>query len=115
MKKLYRYSALVLGLVLSGFFLLMPMDSFPRSFESNEILGFLIHITPGLLLIIASLIAFKRPWAGVIIFTILTVLVTFFYHTYRNIQLFIIISLPLLIITILLYTSTQKKSNKTDI
>jgi hypothetical protein len=115
MRKLFRYSALVLGLVLSAFFLLMSMDSFPRSFESRELLGFIIHIIPGLILILATLISFKRPWAGVIIFTILTVLITFYFSTYRNIQLFIIISLPLIIITILLYTSTRKKVKKAEI
>jgi hypothetical protein len=115
MKKLFRYSALVLGLVLSAFFLLMSLDSFPVSFESKGIIGFLIHVTPALILLLASIISFRLPWAGVIIFTVLSVLVTFFYHTYRNIQLFITISLPLLIITILLYTSAHKKIRKSGI
>jgi asparagine N-glycosylation enzyme membrane subunit Stt3 len=112
MKKLFRYSALVLGLVLSAFFLLMSLDSFPGSLERREVAGFIRHLIPGLILVASTLIAFKKPWAGVIIFTILSVLVTFFYSTYSNIQLFIIITLPMIIITFLLYYSTQKKIRK---
>ena len=112
MKSLYRYSALVLGLIYGVFLLMMASDVFTGQTTLREILGFLIHALPAIVIILASFIAFYRPGYGFIIFLILTVAFTFFFHTYRNIQEFMVVSFPTLIITMLLYFNLRKSNYK---
>jgi hypothetical protein len=112
MKKIFRYSALVLGLILGGFFLLMSLDSVPHSLDLNGILGFLTQISPGLFVLLSSYIAYKMPKAGFYLFLVLTVICTIFFSTYNDIQRFLIVSLPLLLITVMLFPFYQKKGKK---
>jgi len=112
MKKIFRYSALVLGLILGLFFLLMALDSVPHSTDLRGILGFVTQITPGLFVIVSSLIAFRAPRAGFFVFLALTVLCTIFFSTYNDIQRFMIVSFPLLMITLMLYSYYQKPEKK---
>jgi hypothetical protein len=108
MKKIFRYSALVLGLILGMFFLLMSLDSVPHSTDLRGILGFITQLAPGLFVIVSSLIAFKMPKAGFFIFLSLTIIFTIFFSTYYDIQRFMIVSFPLILITMMLYSSYRK-------
>lgn len=108
MKKIFRYSALVLGLILGMFFLLMSLDSVPHSTDIRGILGFISQMAPGLFVIVAALIAFRMPKAGFFIFLALTIICTIFFSTYNDIQRFMIVSFPLLLITLMLYSSYHK-------
>jgi hypothetical protein len=109
MRKILKYAALVLGLIMGFFLFLMSLDSFPNVMEMRAIGGFMIHLTPSLVMFVSSVIAFRHPGAGAIIFLALTAAFTVYFRTYMDIQNFTVISLPLLIITLLLFTSLQKK------
>jgi hypothetical protein len=112
MKSLFRYSAFVLGIIYEIFLLLMAMDSFPVNGTWSEIEGYLIHSLPGLIGIIASVLGFYKPKYGFYTFLFLTVAFTFYFHTYGNIQEFLVVSFPPLIITMLLFVSSQKRKIK---
>lgn len=112
MKKIFRYSALVLGLILGLFFLLMALDSVPHSADLKGIIGFITQIAPGLFVIVSSLIAFREPRAGFFIFLAMTILCTIIFSTYNDIQRFMIVSFPLLLITLMLYFFYQKPEKK---
>lgn len=112
MKKIFKYSALVVGLILGGFFLMMSLDAVPHSLDLRGILGFLTQLAPGLFVILASLIAYNKPTIGFYIFLGLTVICTIFFQTYADVQRFMVVSLPLLLITMMLlpfYRNPLKK------
>jgi hypothetical protein len=112
MKALFRYSAFILGLIYEVFLLLMSADSFPVTGTWREIEGFLIHLVPGFIGIFATILGFYKPKYGFYTFLILTVAFTFYFHTYRNIQEFLVVSFPPLVITMLLFLSSQKHRKK---
>jgi hypothetical protein len=112
MKSLFRYSALFLGSILGIFLLLMAADIFPSGWHLNEIGAFLLHLTPGLTVIIAAVIGFYKPRYGLLLFVILTFVYTFYFNTYRNIQEFMLISFPLIMIDMLLFMCSLKQKKK---
>jgi hypothetical protein len=112
MKSLYRYSAFVLGLIYGLFLLSMALDSFPVHGTWREIEGFIIHSVPAILIILASFLGFYRPKYGFLTFLILTVSFTFYFHTYKNIQEFLVVSFPALVITMLLFVSSEKSKKR---
>jgi hypothetical protein len=113
-KSFLRYSALVLGLILGVILSLFSLDSFPQHGTWKEIEGFLIGLAPSLVVILTSVFAFIRPKYGFIVFLIITIAFTFFFHTYRSIQNFMIISFTPLVITLFLFAaSRESKRNST--
>jgi len=60
-------------------------------------LGLLMHLLPTFVLIGALVLAWKRPFAGGLVFIILAVIFTIYFNTYESVAFFFI-SLPLLII-----------------
>lgn len=109
MRSLFRYSGLVLGIVYGLFLWMMALDSFQSGITWKEIGGFFIHSIPAAIIFFSAWIGYNKPKYGFFIFLIITVAFTFYFHTYRNIQDFLIISLPPLIITMLLFVSSGKR------
>ncbi|HUX57185.1 MAG TPA: hypothetical protein VMV77_09430 [Bacteroidales bacterium] len=107
--RIYRYAALVLGLLYGTFLFFMALDSIPFEWKSKEVEGFLIHASPGIIIIIGAIAGFKRPVTGFIIFLIITIISTWFFHTYRDISNFMVISFPALLVALLFMVSFQGK------
>ena len=110
--RIYRYAALVLGSIYGAFLFIMALDSIPFQWKSREIEGFLIHASPGIIVLLGTIFGFKKPVYGVIIFLIVTIVSTLFFHTYRNISNFIIISFPALVVAMLFIVSIEGKRGK---
>jgi hypothetical protein len=100
---------MVLGLVLGLFLLVMTHESLPVHINIDELSVFFKHLLPGLIIIISSLIAFRYPKAGFIIFLSLALCYLIYFHTYNNIESFIVITLPMLMIVMLLFSATERK------
>lgn len=109
LNSIYRFAGLVMGLIYGAFFLLMALDSIPFEWKSKEIEGFLIHSVPGFIVLAGAITGFKRPKAGIIIFVIIAVVSTLFFHTYREISNFIVISFPALIVAMLFFVALPEK------
>lgn len=92
MKKKISIS-LALGYAL--FISLFALDSI------GNILGFLIHLIPTIIVILLIAISTKNSKLGGVLFT-------YFFNTYDNIFSLLFISLPLLVIGILLYLDEKK-------
>jgi hypothetical protein len=103
---IYRYAALVLGLIYGAFFFLMALDS-PMVWRAKEIGGLLIHASPAIVILLGSVLGFKKPLFGVILFVLITILTTLFFHTYRNISNFMVISFPALLVALLFLVCIQ--------
>jgi hypothetical protein len=71
----------------------------------NEGVGIIIELLPAVLLIIILILTWKKPVSGGIIFLILGVLFTLFFHTTRTVLTFFLVSLPPILIGILLLLS----------
>lgn len=109
---IYRYAALILGLIYGAFFFLMALDSFPVQWKSREIEGFLIHASPSIIVMFCAILGFKKPIFGVIIFLIISIASILFFHTYRNVSHFMIVSFPALVLALLFLVSIQNKETK---
>lgn len=110
MKRILHYAALFLGLLISLFFILFSFDSFPKELDMRSIAGFIIHAAPAILIAVFSLISYRFPKTGFILFLIGAVAFTVFFKTYRNIQYFTLLTLPLVVIAMMLLASVQKRS-----
>jgi hypothetical protein len=110
-KSFLRYAALILGLILGLFLSLFSIDSFPRHASWKETEGFLIEMAPSIIVIITSIFAFKRPKYGFIVFLIITISFTLFFHTYRQMQNFMVISFTPLVITLFLFAASRVSEN----
>jgi hypothetical protein len=97
-----KYLALGLGLLYATLVIMMAMDSLPVNGTLKETEGFLIHISPGIIIILASVYGSLRPKFGRYIFLLIFIVFTLYYNTYKSAGTFMGISFPLIVITIIL-------------
>jgi len=101
----------ILILLLIGFFLLMGLDVFSMhgSF-AEQLFGYFIHSIPALLLLLVLTIAKKNPMVAGVLFLILGVVATYFFRTYLNLVVFIIVTvIPLLVGLAFVYEGTHRR------
>jgi hypothetical protein len=110
--KLLRYIALGLGLLYSLLMILMAMDSYPVNGTLKEFEGFLYHISPGIIIIIASIYGCIRPKFGRYLFFVIACVFTWYYETYKNISSFMGVTFPLVVITIILLFASLSQKDK---
>lgn len=108
-KSVYRYAGLVFGLIYGLFFLLMSLDSLTFEWNTRKIEGFLIHASPAFIILLGAITGFRKPVIGTILFSLITVVSTIFFHTYREISSFMVISFPSLVVALLFMISLEKK------
>jgi hypothetical protein len=75
----------------------------------NELAGFLIHLTPVYLVVLALVIAWRWPRAGGLLFFGLAVLFTW-YFGWWEIALLLVMALPLVVIGILFLAGGQEST-----
>ena len=61
-------------------------------------IAFVIHLIPAFLTLGCLITAWIRPRVGGILFLVLAVGFTIFFHTYRDLNIFAVVSLPLVIV-----------------
>ena len=87
-----------------------------QSFKES-VLGFLIHIIPSYSLLVTLLIAWKRPLYGGFLLLVCALFFTAYFHTYREIFTFMIISVPIIIVGVLFilsYFLCKRQLNASD-
>lgn len=99
-----RYIWLPRGLtiIFALFLSLFAWDAFSGQ-ESllQNLIGFFYHLIPSLVVLGLLAVYWKEPFYGGIVFIVLSLLFTLFFHTYRAWSSFLLISLPLLVIGVL--------------
>lgn len=89
----------VLAILFIGFLLLLATDSFSGSSSLGQnLIGFIIEGAPAIILILVLWFAWKNGVVGGVLFLVMALLFTIFYHTYQRWDTFILISLPLILI-----------------
>jgi hypothetical protein len=109
LQKIFTWLPRVLALMLFAFYTLFTFD------EPVLSIGFLIHNIPGLIILAATAVAWKKPLIGSIIFDILGIVTIFFFNTYRETLNFLTLSLPFFIVSGLFIVDWVIKKNKTFI
>ncbi len=93
----------ILAIALALFLSLFALDSFGEDLPLLEqVTGFLIHLAPVYMLVFATVIAWRWPMVGGVLFLAVGVMSMFWFNTYRNIITFLMVSLPVFIIGVLL-------------
>lgn len=100
----------VLMMLLILFVSMFSLDAF----EGNDtiwhkLLGFLIHNIPSLLLLLTLLFTWRKPLFAGIFFFALAILLSLFWHTYKNPTTFLIFTVPMLVIGFLFILSRYLK------
>jgi hypothetical protein len=94
------------------FLFMMSLDVFTGQITWYQVEGFMIQIIPAVVVSIATLLGFFKPKYGFMAFLVLTITFTFYFHSYRNIQTLLIVTVPSLVITVLLFVSSLKHLKK---
>jgi len=72
--------------------------------------GFFVHNIPTLILLAALILAWKREKIGAIVFILIGIIATLYFHTYQNITTFLLLTcLPVGIGLLFFRSSHQKK------
>jgi hypothetical protein len=89
----------VLAIIFIAFLVLLSFDVFSLNGSVLEKMGgFLVENIPAILLVIALVLAWKKPITGGAIFVVMGIIFTIFYRTYQRWDTFVLISVPLLLI-----------------
>jgi hypothetical protein len=81
-----------------SFFLMMSLDSFESGVPLyGQIIGFLIHNIPTAILFSVLILSWERPLYNGIFYIALAIVFTYFFHTYRDVMNFLIITGPVLL------------------
>lgn len=105
-KKLLYWIPRILSIIAIIFISIFAFD------EPLASLGFLIHLLPSFILIIILIIAWKWEFIGGIIYIAIGIVFTIFFKTYEDIIVFLLISLPWIIIGVLFILNSKKKIKK---
>jgi hypothetical protein len=81
-----------------AFFLMMSLDSFDSSVPLyGQIIGFLIHNIPTAILFSVLILSWERPIINGVFYIALAIVFTYFFHTYRDLVNFLVITGPVLL------------------
>jgi hypothetical protein len=94
-----------LGIILGLFLAIFALDS-------STTTEFLIQLIPGLLIITATALSWKSPRYSGLAFITFGIISIFFFNTYQDIEMFLIITTPPIIIGIFFYISFYLGVNK---
>lgn len=103
----------IISVLFIAFLLLFSFDIFSMNGSVGEkVKGLLISNIPVIALVIILLIAWAREYVGGILFAAAAIFFTFFFKTYENIESFMLISFPLLLVAFLFISDgCSKKKN----
>ena len=99
----------ILVMVYILFISMFALDSFADGLSWLSLLGFLIHLIPSFVLVGILILSWKYKLAGGITFIVLSIIFTIFFNTYKDIIVFLLISLPLLVIGTLFIVDSKVK------
>ena len=102
--KIFFWSPRILAIIYILFISIFSLDS-------KSILEWIIHMIPSFILIAITAIAWKWEKIGGILFIILGIAFTLFFHTYKHIIGFTMISIPVFLIGTVFITHAYKKNH----
>lgn len=108
-KKLF-WTPRILAIIYILFLSLFALDAFTGEGPFyRELLGFVFHLLPSFILLMALAASWKYPVHSGLAFMVFSLLFTLYFNTYENILTFLTISLPLALIGVLFIISHVKR------
>lgn len=105
-KKIVYWTPRLFSIIFIAFISIFALDVFGENQGIGKILiALFMHLIPSFILLIILIISWKRELVGAICFLILTILFTFFFKTYQDFIVFLIVSFPVLIISLGFFAS----------
>lgn len=99
-----------LSILMAGFMSLFSLDCFDgKSDFWYQLSGFLLSNIPSLILILLFILSFKKVFLSSIMFFITFISLTIFFKTYNRIDIFLLISFPVLVISIFVFWGNYLK------
>ena len=99
MHQTIKWISRTLAVVYVIFISLFALDVFSGQYNIGQtIMALIIHLLPAFVVIAVSILAWRQESAGGMAFIILAILFTIYFRTYRRMDYFLIITVPLLII-----------------
>lgn len=109
-KKLF-WTPRILAIIYISFLSLFALDAFTVEGPFyRELLGFVFHLLPSFILLMALAASWKYPVHSGLAFMVFSLLFTLYFNTYENILTFLTISLPLALIGVLFIISHIKRN-----
>lgn len=109
-KNFLRWTPRILAILFTIFISLFALDVFDEGYNLSELLTtLLMHSIPTLFFALVTLLAWKKPRLGGMIFVILAMMTIFAFETYKHFSSFLMISLVPLIIGALFVTGEKRK------
>ncbi|MFA6548671.1 MAG: hypothetical protein WCT39_01895 [Candidatus Margulisiibacteriota bacterium] len=104
----------ILTILYIAFVSLFALDVFSGGFSwLGTIIALLIHLIPAFILIACLALVWRKPLIGGTLFVGLGIIFTLFFRTYQRLDVFLLISFPLLVIGALFILSGMKIRNNT--
>jgi hypothetical protein len=100
-----RWGGLGTGAVYTVFISLFALDA-------GSVAGTLIHLTPSFLIAVVVVIGYSNALLGGILAGIAGAAFTMFFHTYKNLEPFLLISMPLFAVSALFVLSAMLENNR---
>jgi hypothetical protein len=92
----------ILAILYIAFISLFALDVFESGYGwLRTMVALFMHLIPSFLMIAALVLAWRKALTGGAIFVALGILFTFFFRTYRELSVFLMISLPPLVVGVL--------------
>jgi len=89
----------ILAILYIAFISLFALDVFESGYGwLRTMVALFMHLIPSFILIASLVLAWKKPKIGGAIFVALGIVFTFFFRTYRELGVFLMISFPLLVV-----------------
>jgi len=97
-KQVFYWLPRVLAIMLIAFFSVFALDVFG---EPNWFLGLIMHLVPSFILIILTVIAWRREWVGGWLFVVTSLVITVFFHS-------VTMAIPALVVGILFLMNDRR-------
>ncbi|MFW5985759.1 MAG: DUF7670 domain-containing protein [Halanaerobiales bacterium] len=105
----------IISILFIIFISLFALDAFQGDASVMEkIVGFIIHLIPSFLLVVILIVSWKKYLLGGWLYIALAIVSIVFFHTYRHVMSFLVISLPLLTVGAT-YIWSGKRQNKVNL
>lgn len=100
----------ILAILYIGFISIFAFDVFDQGYTLLETtIALFMHLLPSFILIGVTVLAWKKPKIGGIVFLGFSVIFTLFFRTYRELISFLLVSVPLFVIGSLFLWQNWKK------
>lgn len=111
MNKFLKWTPRILTIIFIVFITLLSFDVFTEFKFPEVLIALFMHLIPSLILVALLIFAWKKPKWGAWPFVIAGLFSIYFFKTYEDFIVFLIVSFPAILIGFMFYFSSFKRNN----